>query len=84
MGLDYPASPAGAQTGLQEDFSRAAAEVTETPLPPDGGSFGNTATTQTGTTGEDEPRTGAPGTEAEARQEEEEVGPDHVQEVVMT
>lgn len=81
---DYPASQVGAQTGQEQDFSPAAVKATGMPLLLDGGSFGNTAMTQTGTTGEEEPRTGVPGMKAEARPGGEEVGQDHVLEVVMT
>lgn len=81
---DYPASPVGAPTGLEEDFSPAAVVATETPHLPDEGFSGNTATTQIGTTGEEEPHTGAPGMTAEARRGGGQAGPGRELEVVMT
>lgn len=80
---EYPASPVGVQTALQE-VSPAAVEATETSLLPDGGSCAITAMTPTGTTGEDERHTGLRGTRGAARPGGEEVDPDHVLVVATT
>lgn len=80
---EYPASPVGARTALEE-VSPATAVATETSLLPDGGSCAITATTPTGRTGEDERRTGVRGRKEEARPGGEVADPDLALAVVTT
>lgn len=80
---DFPASPAGAQTALEE-VSPATAAAPETSPLPDGGSCATTATTPTGTTGEGERHMEVQGTREQARPGGEEADPDSALAAAMT
>lgn len=80
---DYPASPVGAQTALEE-VSPATVVATEMSLLPDEGSCVSTAMTPTGRTDEEEHQTGIRGTREEAQAGGEVADPDLALVVAMT
>lgn len=80
---DYPASPVGVRTALEE-VSLSTVVATGTSLLPGEGSSVTTVMTPTGITGEEEDQTGAQGMRERSPQGGEEVDPDLVLAVVTT
>lgn len=78
---DYPVSPAGAPTALEEATTGTAGGTETCPCPYRGSYI--TSTTRTWTTGEEEHHTGVQGMRGEAL-EGGQVGPNHVPEAEMT